>query len=228
MNLVKLIPYRTRERIRKILFGKNHFHDIMEFAQLMGVKTMFDVGAQRGYETILAAKGGIEVAAFEPDKSAFYALKRNVTAEGVEDMVYAMRTAVSDSCTPGEEVFTITIRAFSNLADLIGQANAAGRPDFLKIDTDGDDINVLNGYPFDKHRPMLLSVEYDASGAVDRKLLSEGYLLIYAIYKPQTRARRAIFSRYSLSPEFYGGEWGDVIAVLPQHYVALRDKLFDF
>ena len=29
--------------------------------------------------------------------------------------------------------------------------------------------------------------------------------------------RRAIFSRYSLTPDFQGGEWGDVVGVLPEH-----------
>lgn len=240
MNLVKLIPYNLRERIRKMLFGKNHFHDLSEFAVQIGCHVAFDVGTQYGYEAILFAKAGMEVFAFDSNAlSCQYAAKNAHNEDVAYDVmrlierlaarpfwrqnfirvgyVRVIRSLVTD-VDNGKS--SITLRSFSVLAGKY--------PDFLKIDTDTDDLKVLDGYPFDKHRPMLLSVEYDATGAVDRKLLAEGYLLIYAIYKPQTRARRAIFSRYSLSPEFYGGEWGDVIAVLPQHYVALRDKLFGF
>ncbi len=46
---------------------------------------------------------------------------------------------------------------------------------------------------------------------------AEGYKIIYAIYKPVNRWKRAIFSRYSLTPDFQGGEWGDVVGVLPEH-----------
>lgn len=219
MNLIKLIPYSIRERIRKILFGKNHFHDLMEFAMRIGCRVAFDVGAERGYESILFAKAGMTVYAFEPALESFVAMCENIDSENVSGIAHAFPLFVGLDDGLG-------ISKTMSLARFI-EINAVA-PDFLKIDTDGDDIRVLNGYPFDKHRPMILSVEYDNTGAVDRKLLSEGYNLIYAIYKPQTRTRRAIFSRYSLSPEFYGGEWGDVIAVLPERYVALRDKLFGF
>lgn len=50
MNLIKLIPYATREAIRKALFGKNHFHDLAAFAVQIGCRVAFDVGAERGYE----------------------------------------------------------------------------------------------------------------------------------------------------------------------------------
>lgn len=203
MKLIKLIPFSVRERIRKILFGKNHFHDVVEYlAAIAPEAKVFDVGAQRGYESILFAKVGCEVFAFEPDGPSFLALMRNVINEGVVGIVHPIQMRV---------------------ASLEGLMNS---PAFLKIDTDGDDIKVLGGYPFHLHQPLILSVEYDNTGAVDRKLLSHGYKLIYAIYKPQTRARRAIFSRYSLSPEFYGDEWGDVIALLPGYYEEFRNKIF--
>lgn len=219
MNLIKLIPYNLRERIRKIVFGKNHFHDLAAFAVEISCHVAFDVGAERGYESIVFAKAGMTVYAFEPDLRSFVDMCENIDSENVSGIAHAFPLFVGLDNGLG-------VTKTMSLARFI-EINAVA-PDLVKIDTDGDDIKVLNGYPFDKHRPMLLSVEYDATGAVDRKLLAEGYNLIYAIYKPQTRARRAIFSRYSLSPEFYGGEWGDVIAVLPQHYVALRDKLFGF
>ncbi len=227
MNLIKLIPYNLRERIRKIVFGKNHFHDLVEYLATTNAANVFDVGAQHGYESIVFSKAGMRVWAFEPNVTAMGRLVDNIQAERVAERVRWFIVSMSDRTTWISQ--TASIHSVGRINTLTNFCETFCKyPDFLKIDTDGDDIRVLNGYPFDKHRPMILSVEYDATGAVDRKLLSEGYNLIYAIYKPQTRTRRAIFSRYSLSPEFYGGEWGDVIAVLPERYVALRDKLFGF
>ena len=217
MNLIKLIPFSIRERIRKIVFGKNHFHDVVEYlAAIAPGAKVFDVGAQRGYETILCAKAGMRLWAFEPNVKAMDKLLDNVYYEGVGSKVNYIQRTVSNFDNAEDDIIT--------LDNVMRQYKV--RPDFLKIDTDGSDLKVLEGYPFHLHRPLILSVEYDNTGAVDRKLLSEGYKLIYAIYKPQTRARRAIFSRYSLSPEFYGQEWGDVIALLPEYYEEFRDKIF--
>ncbi|MBK7338752.1 MAG: hypothetical protein IPJ00_22640 [Saprospirales bacterium] len=71
MNPIKLIPFSTREAIRRAIFGKNHFHDLVPFAARIGVKAMFDVGAQRGYESILLPKAGLRIFAFEPHRPTF-------------------------------------------------------------------------------------------------------------------------------------------------------------
>jgi len=80
MNPIKLIPFSTRERIRVLLFGRNHHQDVTRFAASIGVETMFDAGAERGYEAILAAKAGIEVFSFEPNQIAIDALWRNANS----------------------------------------------------------------------------------------------------------------------------------------------------
>jgi len=44
-----------------------------------------------------------------------------------------------------------------------------------------------------------------------------------AKYAVTEAIRRAIFgSRYSLTPDFQGGEWGDVVGVLPEHFEAYK------
>ncbi|MBK6903981.1 MAG: hypothetical protein IPH04_14575, partial [Saprospirales bacterium] len=110
MNPIKLIPFSTREAIRRALFGKNHFHDLIKFAVQIGCRVAFDVGAQRGYESILFAKAGMKVAAFEPDVSNFTALKRNIAAEKVEGLVEASRAIISDYCGPGSDTFILSLR----------------------------------------------------------------------------------------------------------------------
>ena len=192
----------------------------MEFAVRIGCRVAFDVGAQKGYESIVFARAGMKVAAFEPDVSNFTALKRNITAERVEGLVEVSRAIISDYCGPGSDTFILSLRAYINLTDLVGGI-ITGHPDLVKIDTDGDDLRVLAGFPFDTCRPALFSVEWDEAGDVAKKLDAEGYKIIYAIYKPQNRWRRAIFSRYSLTPDFQGGEWGDVIGVLPEYDVGV-------
>lgn len=214
MNLIKLIPYATREAIRKALFGKNHFHDLAAFASRIGCRVAFDVGAQKGYESILFAKSGMTVWAFEPNditrKEMYKNLKYESRGKGGEVMVTPF--AASNFCEPKNKI--TTIRAFLEIGGLIGVRS----PDLVKIDTDGDDMRVLAGFPFDTCRPALFSVEWDEAGEVARKLDAEGYRIVYAIYKPVNRWKRAIFSRYSLTPDFRGGEWGDVVGVRPEHF----------
>ncbi len=210
MKLIKLIPFETREAIRRALFGKNHFHDLSKLAVQIGCRVAFDVGAQRGYESIVFAKSGMFVFAFEPDGNAVDRLLVNAKAEGVCSMVSAHRVYVSSKKKSWTPTKTITLDSF--------MAMHWGDPDLVKIDTDGDDLRVLAGFPFDTCRPALFSVEWDEAGEVAKKLDAKGYRIVYAIYKPQNRWKRAIFSRYSLTPDFQGGEWGDVVGVLPEHF----------
>ena len=198
MNLVKLIPFSTREAIRRALFGKNHFHDLSAFAAQIGCGVAFDVGAQRGYESIVFAKAGLRVFAFEPNGPSFVGLMKNVISENVTGIVHPIQMRVEG---------------------FLGLRNS---PDLVKIDTDGDDMRVLAGFPFDTCKPTLFSVEWDEAGEVAKKLDAEGYRIVYAIYKPVNRWKRAIFSRYSLTPDFTGGEWGDVVGVLPEHFEAYK------
>ncbi|MBK7337805.1 MAG: FkbM family methyltransferase [Saprospirales bacterium] len=203
MNPIKFIPFSTREAIRRAILGKNHFHDLSKFAVNIGCHVAFDVGAQRGYESILFAKTGMTVFAFEPHRPTFKALQATIRAEGVANVYPFCLFVLNESIAVNAKSLTSFIRAGSPA------------PDLVKIDTDGDDLKVLAGFPFDTCKPALFSVERDEAGEVAKKLDAEGYKIIYAIYKPVNRWKRAIFSRYSLTPDFQGGEWGDVIGALP-------------
>ena len=206
MKLIKLIPFETREAIRRAIFGKNHFHDLIKFAVQIGCRVAFDVGAQKGYESVLFAKAGMTVFAFEPHRPTFKALQATIRAEGVANVYPFCLFVLDESIAANAKSLTSFIRAGSPA------------PDLVKIDTDGDDLRVLAGFPFNTCRPALFSVEWDEAGEVAKKLDAEGYKIIYAIYKPVNRWKRAIFSRYSLTPDFTGGEWGDVVGVLPEHF----------
>ena len=135
MNLIKLIPFSVRERIRKIVFGKNHFHDVVEYlAAIAPGAKVFDVGAQHGYETILCAKSGMWVWAFEPNIPAREKMWSNLVLEGVDGGVRLSYMAVADKFIPGR------VTTCADAMNFYGTS-----PDFLKIDTDGSDLKVIEG-----------------------------------------------------------------------------------
>lgn len=98
--------------------------------------TVFDVGASYGDEVIdlalLVGPPG-KVYAFEPDADSFEALKATMKANGLDNVV-CINAAVSNFETPG----AITLDTYWD---------SVGRPavQFIKIDTDGHEIAVLEG-----------------------------------------------------------------------------------
>jgi hypothetical protein len=46
--------------------------------------------------------------------------------------------------------------------------------------------------------------------------------MIYAIYRPVNKQRRAIFWKYSTSPDFTDGAWGDIVAIKTEYFDQLK------
>ncbi len=67
--------------------------------------TFVDIGANKGVYTVLAARAGARVVAYEPDPYAFKITKRNIALNGVKDNVEIKNVAVSDR--PGTAVLTV-------------------------------------------------------------------------------------------------------------------------
>lgn len=232
-KFIKILPFSLRESMRVFLFGKNHHQDLARFLGAAGAKLMFDIGAEGGYETILAAKAGMKVYAFEPDPTGLKALEANLKAEGVSHMVTIVPKAVSDfdgqaefyfgqqsTLVPTENVKS-TIVEVTKLSTLMKEQNVL--PDFIKIDAEGANLGVVKGYAFEVHKPLILSVEYEAhEQEIDTILRENGYGIVYAIYRPVNKQRRAIFWRYSTTPDYVNGAWGDLIAVRSEHFEAFK------
>ncbi|MBK7410886.1 MAG: FkbM family methyltransferase [Saprospirales bacterium] len=182
---------------------------------------MFDIGAEAGYETILAANLGMKVYAFEPDPSGLKSLEANVKAEKISHLVTIVPKAVSDfdgqaefffgrqsTLVPTEncESSTVDVIMLSTFIKEIGQS-----PDFVKVDAEGANLGVVKGFPFKDVKPALWSVEYEAhEKEIESILRDNAYGLIYALYRPVRKDRRAIFWKYSTSPDFQDGVWGDI------------------
>jgi hypothetical protein len=102
--------------------------------------TFWDVGASIGVYSLYAAALGHRVIAFEPDANQYAQLIRNIAKSDLGDHVQAFHMAI-DSGPPGwRNIGGLKVQAVS-LSDIIDWYEWP--VDYLKIDTDGDDFDVL-------------------------------------------------------------------------------------
>jgi FkbM family methyltransferase len=149
-------------------------------ALLVPGSVCFDVGANVGFYTILAARlVGPEgrVVAFEPHPENVKALERNVAANGLANVVVvpkavssrsgAARLTHGDRATarlhdgPGHDVRTIALDEFVD-------EHAALVPAVVKIDVEGHELDVLEGArrTLGSARPALLCEQHGQGAAV--------------------------------------------------------------
>lgn len=166
----------------------------------------YDVGANIGLYTVLAAHAGARVVTFEPDERAGGALHDNVSLASAEDLVDIRSVALADydgearfttglevgnhleAATDGDGDVTVMVCRLDTLAD-DGQlhASAPGCLAFLKVDAEGHDLEVLQGATdlLRRHRPVVM-VETWAGGAEVRHFLC-GFG--YRVYQYDERRR---------------------------------------
>ncbi len=148
-------------------------------------RVMVDVGAHQGGALESFAYDEWQVYAFEPDSKNRTILKKNC---GSFPSVYIDSRAISncedkrvsfftsdvssgisglsafhDSHTESYQVDTVTLRTFCMEAGIT-------KIGFLKIDTEGFDLFVLRGFPWDKIKPEIILFEFE-----DRKTVPLGY-----------------------------------------------------
>lgn len=173
-----------------------------EFTTLMslipGCRVVFDVGANRGEwtETVLTINPALEVHAFEPARDSFAALSAKPLASKVqlnnvgmgavaeERELYAIgpdsemrslyrRAGLEDdyrieASVTGERVALTTLDAYC------ATANVAAI-DYLKIDTEGHDLQVLRGAAdlIARRAVHFIQFEYGAANVESRDLLKD-------------------------------------------------------
>jgi FkbM family methyltransferase len=155
----------TSEHLGRSIF---YFHQyepaqVAAFLELASGKTVFDIGANVGVFTTLAALNGARVFAFEPSRMVRAILEKNVALNGFTREVTIIPDAISDSermmpfyetrsrnwgigrvfpfgesqARPNDyEVHADTVDAF---------VRRFGRPDVIKIDIEGAEWFALNG-----------------------------------------------------------------------------------
>ena len=119
---------------------------------------VLDLGANIGYYSLLAAKAGATVQAFEPDPRNIYYLLRNVRCNKLNHRIRVVQKAVTD------QIGTISFYPHESLLESsLFQVLAPGEPmtvecttvdasvderlvvDLIKIDVEGAELNVLRG-----------------------------------------------------------------------------------
>jgi len=150
---------------------------------------MIDVGAHHGHATFPFVEKGWRVFAFEPDNDNRAILEKRLAEAGIgPETVLVDKRAVSNEARSGVTFFRSDqstgisgLSAFhpthesrqtvdiTTLRDVLADKDVAG-VDFLKIDTEGHDLFVLKGFPWERFSPAVIECEFE-----DAKTVPLGY-----------------------------------------------------
>jgi FkbM family methyltransferase len=219
-----------------------HFDETDLVAAYVGQQSkgfMIDVGAHHGYASSPFLSKGWNVIGFEPDPNNRAILQDRlgshpcftIVEEAVSDVAgqsvsfYASEESTGVSGLSGftEKHKKICEVKTTTLKDEI-EVNNIESIDFLKIDTEGFDLMVLKGFPWDTHRPKVIECEFENLKTVPlgytfediaNFLVSHDYHVYVSEWHPIVRYgirhNWKMFSRYpcSLSTE---KAWGNLLA----------------
>jgi FkbM family methyltransferase len=211
------------------------------FRQQRPPGVMVDVGAHYGSALRPFVRHGWQVFAFEPDpdnrahlqaefgRSAHLIIDAHAVADVARQGVPFFHSKVSSGISslsafdPSHQAQgTVDITTLAEQAE----ARQIRQIDFLKIDTEGHDLFVLRGLPWDRLRPRLVLCEYenhkteplgyryeDLAGF----LISQGYTVITSEWYPIERYgvahRWRGFSEGNPPPVVDCNGWGNLLAV---------------
>jgi FkbM family methyltransferase len=159
---------------------------------------IYDVGANIGFYSLLAARQGAQVFAFEPDVQIAGSLERHARLNSLSAKIEVIRAAVFSTSgfvalEPADtarghgnahvgthtEPSNSTVQVPCTTLDDFAQGHIA--PDTIKIDVEGAESNVLEGAEklFTQYRPHLICEVHDPANAsfVDTWLKTRGYEL---------------------------------------------------
>ena len=224
-------------------------HKVLNAESSRGV--MIDVGAHFGGSLRGFAESGWDVYAFEPDSrnrarlEHLFGNNRNVRidprgmSDRAEDNVTFYRSeessgisglsAFQPSHMPSETINIITLKQFI-------EEKGLEQVDFLKIDTEGFDLFVLRGFPWDRANPDLILCEFEDKKTVPLGysfhelagfLQDRGYSLIVSEWYPIVRYGDAhTWRRFTPYPCELLDEraWGNIIAVRETLYGGLLQQ----
>lgn len=218
--------------------------------------TMVDVGAHHGSSCMRFAREGWRVVAFEPDPINRKVFEQNLLDDW--DVAVDVR-ALSDRETSDQPFYRSEIstgisglRAFHKSHDYAGVVNTTTlsrilteygihHVDFLKTDTEGNDLVVLRGYGWDVDRPDVVVCEFDDSKCEPGTASQQAELLLGMGYDVVVSEWHALI-QFGVAHDFRGlwlfqpGDrledvpWGNLIALRPgmlEHLTASTDDMVD-
>lgn len=206
-----VIGFHTREEAA-------HWDETSGIAQIFGTAlfgtTMIDVGAHHGSALIPFLNKGWKIFAFEPDEKNRAKLlerlarhkdkelvsldTRCVSNKSQKDVAFYQSeqstgisglSAFHESHVEAQRVDTITLTEFFQDKPLL-------EVDFLKIDTEGHDLFVLQGFPWDRTKPAVIECEFEDSKTVPlgytfhnlaQFLVDKGYTVYVSEWHPIIR-----------------------------------------
>jgi FkbM family methyltransferase len=213
--------HRLKTRVRRWRAPRSrvHFSEIELLRDRLagifcrGPRVMVDVGAQFGESFLPFSRSGWNVLAFEPDPDP---RKQGPLAAVAGCRVRVIRRALAERASPAANFFTSPIStgisalspfhethhlaAQVEVSTLAHELAAAGitRVDFLKIDTEGHDLPVLRGFPWDQRGliPRVVMCEYEDAKTrplgytwsdLAAFLAQKGYTVLISEWEPVVR-----------------------------------------
>lgn len=193
---LKMLPMRGPQVAAALHWDQEEPETMAWLATIAPGKTLWDVGAQIGFGALYAAKGGVQVLAFEPKASSFALLAEQAAINGLAELVTPLCIALSDHTRltrltvsdlgPGSWNNTLegATDQFGRPVSGWPQGVAAMRgddlidtfgiapPDHIKIDVDGVEAQVLAGLikTLPQVRSVLIEVEGDNATEVATRI----------------------------------------------------------
>ena len=187
------VPFKWKESLIGPYLRDDHAHwdeslGIQRFTMSNNSGIMIDVGAHQGYALMPFLNSGWRVFAFEPDNSNRNKLLERLKTNKNKHLVVIDSRCVSNKSLNGVSFYTSEqstgisgLSAFheshheSQKVDVITLTEFfEDKPmpdvDFLKIDTEGHDLFVLQGYPWARGKPRIIECEFE-----DVKTVPLGY-----------------------------------------------------
>lgn len=243
--IIRLFGIKTVNRAKKMI-GRQSFDEVRLIYEMFKISniigTMIDVGAHRGSSLGLFAADGWNILAFEPDNLNRSYLSR---AYGRPSNIIIDSRAVSNEAKSNSPFFGSSVSSgisglsmfhdshhqtqtvdITTLADAV-MSYRIQKIDFLKIDTEGYDLFVLQGLNFNKLTPSVIVCEFE-----NRKteplgynacelymyLRDNGYIVTISEWEPISEYgaahRWANFTDDVKDINPLG--WGNMVAFLPQ------------
>lgn len=227
---IKLLPFPLREFIRIRLYGSSPNRDLTLFIRSQKKQpVLIDVGAETGYDAILASKNGYKVYAFEPDEYEYHRLTNNIALEKARNIevikkaVYHTDGTVTFYSNPAFGGTNSISTEFASQQKTTVPATRLDtfcqeleiRPDYLKIDAEGVSLEVLKSYAFQWHQPIAVLVEPDDEQS-EQEMLSilqkAGFYTFFAVFRQKEMGERSILKRYDRTYD-RTVEFADIVAI---------------
>lgn len=250
----RLLPEKLRKAIENYLKGKSIeevdiIYQIFKKENGEG-KIMLDVGAHVGTALLPFAKKGWTIFAFEPDPTNRAKLVTNIadlsnvsidtraasntSGETVSFFTSDVSTGISSMASFHESHKETAQVKTIKLADFCKEKHIQS-VDFLKIDTEGFDLFVLQGFDWqNQQHPDYIVTEFE-----DRKtiplgytfqeqaafLVDKGYKIIVSEWHPIVEyGRRHQWKRFVVDPKKVTDKlaWGNIVATKPENFETLK------